>query len=203
MKLLVTVLILGVALPAFAETIEAPTMKYDGADEKFHRDRWEITTGAAVYFSPFGATHNRRTADYALAVADAGYMLTDVKEWGVMRGNVEMIGEVFGGGIFEGKGNYVAGFTLSPRYNFVQPGWKIVPYFQLGAGITFTDVDHELVGQRFNFNLGGAVGVRYYIKPNLALNAEYRAQHISNANQSDHNVGINAQGGLIGVSWLY
>jgi lipid A 3-O-deacylase len=214
MKFLTTAcVLLAMASPLFAQTnsvsetktseTDAPSIKYDTAEDVFQKGTWEFGAGGAVFFSPFSATKNRPTHDYALAVFDAGYMLTDVKEWGWARGNFEFVGELFGGGVFVGRGNYVAGMTLWGRYNFVQPGWKFVPYGQIGAGLGFTDIDQRVIGQVFQFNLDVAFGTRYFIKPNLALNAEYRYQHLSNANTGPKNIGINAQGAFLGVSWFY
>ncbi len=177
-------------------------VSYD-REENFHRGEWELGGGAAVMFSPFGATRNRPTHNYAVGILQAGWMLSDINEWGAARGNFELVGEGFGGGVFVGRGNYVSGFTLWLRYNFIQPGWKWVPYAQIGAGGTATDIDQRIVGQVFQFNLDAAVGTRYFIKPNVSINAEYRYQHISNANIGPNNLGINAQGAMLGASYFF
>jgi opacity protein-like surface antigen len=204
MKFIGSVLIFAaLASSTFAEPIASSGMKYDGAEDHFQKGQWEGTVGAAVFFSPFAATKHRPTHDYALAVFDVGYMLCDVKEWGFARGNVEFLGELFGGGVFVGRGNYVSGFTLSGRYNFVQRDWKLVPYGQIGVGAGLTDIDKRVIGQVFQFNIDAAVGARYFIKPNLSLNAEYRYQHLSNANSGPKNIGVNAQGAMLGASWFF
>lgn len=195
--------LVAAAISVSAEPVAAPGVSYDKVGDAFHKGAWEIGAGAAVMFSPFGATQSRPTHNYALAVGQLGYMLTDIKEWGPARGNFEVVGELFGGGVFVGRGNYVTGMTLWGRYNFVQPDWKWVPYAQIGAGFGATDIDKAVIGQVFQFNLDAAVGVRYFLRPNLALNAEYRYQHLSNANSGPKNVGINAQGALLGASWFF
>jgi hypothetical protein len=85
----------------------------------------------------------------------------------------------------------------------VPPQWKVVPFFQLGAGISFSDIDHKIFGQAFSFNLDAGTGVRYFIDPRCSLNAEYRFQHISNADTANNNLGINAQGAVLSVSWYF
>ena len=194
-------LLSGLTFNVLAEPITAPDLSLKA--EVFQKGQWEAGGGGAVLFSPFAATKNRPTHDYALAVVDVGYMLSDIKEWGWARGNFEVLGELFGGPVFVGRGNYVAGMTLWGRYNFVQPGWKVVPYAQIGAGAGGTDIDQKIIGQVFQFNLDAAVGLRYLIRPDLALSGEYRYQHISNANTGPRNLGVNAQGVFLGVSKFF
>jgi len=196
-------LFIGLAARLSAEPITSSGMNYD-SDGIFRAGQWEASAGVGVFFSPFLATKGRPANDYVLAVFDVGYMLSNIKEWGPARGNFEILGEVFGGPVVTGDhGNYVAGLTFWGRYNFVQPGWKFVPYGQLGIGATATDLDQSIIGQVFQFNLEAAVGTRYFIKPHVALNAEYRYQHLSNANSGTRNVGVNAQGVYLGVSWFF
>jgi opacity protein-like surface antigen len=130
-------------------------------------------------------------------------MLSGVKGSGVFRGNFELVGEGFGSAIFEGSGSYIAGMTIWMRYNFVSQSWRFIPYFQGGLGLTSTDISREIVGQPFNFNLNLGVGTRYLFSEHWAVSLEYRFQHISNANTGEHNLGINAQGPILGVSYLF
>ncbi|PYJ08001.1 MAG: hypothetical protein DME25_02515 [Verrucomicrobia bacterium] len=173
------------------------------AEGLFAGGRWEATLGSGAMFSPFVANKNRPTINYTLSELQVGYMLSDVKEAGWLRGNVELAGSSFGGAIFEGSGDYIAGGTLWLRYNFVPRDWRVVPYGQAGAGITFTDADRRVVGQTFNFNLDLGVGARYLIDRHWSVALEYRYQHISNANTARKNLGINAQGPIISVSYFF
>lgn len=172
-------------------------------DDHFQRGWHEATTGAGVMFSPFVATKNWPTINYAFAYGQAGYMIDDVRGEGIFRGNFELVPDLFAAGIWQRTGHYIAGWTLWGRYNFVPPGWRVTPYMQLGAGAVLTDISHQIDGQNFNFNLDISLGVRYFIKRNLSLNAEYRYQHISNADTGRHNLGINANGPVLGVSWFF
>jgi hypothetical protein len=111
--------------------------------------------------------------------------------------------EIFAADIYHGPGNYIAGATLWLRYNFVPEGWKFVPYIEGGGGGTSLDIPHNYDGKDFNFNLEAAVGFRYFIMPRCSLNAEYRFQHISNADLWDKNIGVNASGPSVGVSLFF
>lgn len=179
------------------------TVSSGGWRDHFDKGKHEAAVGAGVFFSPFGASKNRPTENYAGPLVQIGYMLNRPDHGADWRGNFEVVGELSGAGVFEGKGNYLASTTLWLRYNVVPPKWDIVPYLQLGAGVSLTDIDHRIFGQAFNFNLDAAVGLRYFIKPDWSLNGEYRFQHVSNANMAEHNLGINAQGPVVSVSWYF
>ena len=163
----------------------------------------EATAGEGIMFSPFVATLNRPTLNYELTEFQLGYMLTPVRGSCFWRGNVEVVGSAFGGPIVEGRGSYVAGATAWLRYNFVPHLKKFVPFVQAGAGLTTTDLDRRVEGQDFNFNLNLGVGVRYFVSPNWSVNLEYRYQHISNDNLSAHNLGVNAEGPMLSVSYYF
>jgi opacity protein-like surface antigen len=169
----------------------------------FQYKRCEAAFNNGVLFSPIAPAHDRPTINYTLSEVQLGYMLSDVKGAGWWRGNVELAAAGFGGAVYQGPGGYVAGGTLWLRYNFVPPGWRVIPYVQGGAGVTSTDIDHEIVGEPFNFNLDLAAGARCFIARRWALSLEYRYQHISNANISNKNLGINAHGPILGVSFLF
>lgn len=154
-------------------------------------------------FSPIGADHLRGTENYTLSGLQFGWMLTEPGEDRWWRGNWELSLEAMGGAVYDGKGSFIAGGTLWVRYNFVQSGWRVVPYLALGAGAEGTDMDRELIGQTFNFNLEIAPGVRWMVAPNWSVDLELRYQHISNAKLSKHDIGINAVGPMVGVSYFF
>jgi opacity protein-like surface antigen len=173
------------------------------SDDPFTKGRYEASLTGGVLFSPFIANGGRPTINYTISEAQFGYMMDNVRSSGFFRGNYELLGEAFGSAIFEGDGDYIAGMTFWARYNFVQRNWRVVPYVQAGAGLTATDIDRHIVGQAFNFNLNLGIGARYLISERWALILEYRYQHISNADTAKHNLGINANGPILGVSFLF
>jgi opacity protein-like surface antigen len=175
----------------------------DLSDYFFHRGQYEIALSSGVMFSPIGADKNRHTVDYTLSGLQFGWMLTDVMGSGWLRGNVEVAGEAIGGAVWKGRGSYIAGGTAWLRYNFVQPGWRWVPFTQIGAGMEGTDMDQRLIGEKFNFNLNVGEGVRYFVAHNWAVDLEFRYQHISNAKISNRDVGINAVGPILGLSYFF
>jgi opacity protein-like surface antigen len=170
----------------------------------FARGRYEAALSGGIMFSPFIADSNRPTLNYSVTGLQLGYMLSDVKGDGWWRGNYELAGEGFGSAVLHGPGGYIAGGTIWLRHNFVpRRAWALVPYFQAGAGAVSTDIERELVGEQFNFNLDLGLGVRYFVSSHWSVSLEYRYQHISNANLGRNNIGINAQGPILGVSCFF
>jgi len=198
-------LFMSLAAAAATETAGEDNASQGRAPESmFDGGRYEAAFTSGVLFSPFVVTHNRPTIDYTISSFQLGYMLGDVKGNGWWRGNFELAGEAFGSGIFEGEGGYIAGGTLWLRYNFLPPrSSTLVPFAQAGGGFVSTDIDHGIVGQPFNFNLGLSLGIRYFVGRNWALSLEYRYQHISNANLGTRNLGINADGPVLGISYFF
>ena len=195
---------LSLCLAVFAQN-DLTTTNNDSTstDSLFEKGDWEITLNSGALFSPFVAVNGRPTVNYSMTAVQIGKMLNNPSDDLWWRGNWEFVGELFAGTIFKGHGNYLAGNTLWLRYNFLPENCRIKPFAQAGMGLVFTDVDRRLVGQDFNFNLELGVGFRYFISRNWSANFEYRYQHISNANISDKNVGVNAQGPMLGISYYF
>jgi opacity protein-like surface antigen len=172
-------------------------------DEFFRCGRFEASVGNGCLFSPFAAIRNRPTLNYTLSEFQLGYMMTDVAGHGIWRGNWEVANAAFGGRVFEGVGDCIAGATIWLRYNVLPRQSRFAPFVQAGAGGTYTDINPRLVGQDFNFNLDLGAGVRYLLSSHSSVNLEYRYQHISNANMADRNLGVNAHGPMLAVSFFF
>jgi hypothetical protein len=172
-------------------------------DDNFRHGWHEATVGSAVYFSDVIRRFDHPDVNYWAGYAQLAYTMTSPGGEGFFRGSFQLAPEVFGAGIFHGPGSYVAGATIWFRYNFVQPGWRFVPYVAGGGGGTFLDIPHQFDGKDFNFNLDLAAGARYFVTQHCSLNAEYRFQHISNANLWSRNVGLNTTGPALSVSFFF
>ena len=190
----------GVEQPVPAATIRE-------TQSNFSRGSKEFQNVAGAYFF-FDTTQNNRPAiDFALDSARFGIMLNDPWMAGPFSGNMELLGEVFGGGIFDGPGNVMAGATLIFRYNFVQPRARLVPYLQIGAGGVYTDIGEEesrgLISLPVEFNLQGIVGTRIMLNDRWSLVIEGAYRHISNAEIKKPNFGIDSAGGNVGFGFFF
>lgn len=173
------------------------------SETPFDKGTFELQVLAGSYFSFV----NPPRIDYAIGTVRGGWMLYTPSGEGPLRGNVEFLIEGFGGGIFNGPGSALAGVTLFLRYNFVQPGATIVPYFQIGGGGAYSDVykdqSQRIIGAEFEFNLQASIGLRCFLSERCAFVVEGGYRHISNAGLAERNIGLNSLGGQIGFSYFY
>ncbi|HXT13276.1 MAG TPA: acyloxyacyl hydrolase [Candidatus Angelobacter sp.] len=175
----------------------------NGISDYFQSGRYDVTLSSGVMFSPIGADRNRPVENYVLNGLQVGRMLSSAHGDRWFRGNWEASVEAIGGAVFQGRGSYLAGATLWGRYNFVQPDWRVAPYLAAGAGAEATDMDQRLIGEKFNFNLNIGAGMRWFVSRQWAIDLECRYQHISNATIAKHDIGINAVGPMVGVSYFF
>ena len=106
---------------------------------------------------------------------------------GILRGYSEFFFRADYDQIVHGPETHYEGMIVGPRYNFVQPNWKVIPYVEGGVGFVFADSNPEAggLGEDFNFTFIVGAGAKYNITDNffVRLGAEY--QHVSNAGLSD------------------
>jgi len=74
------------------------------------------------------------------------------------------------------------------------------PYAFAGGGVLFVDLGLPTMGSRLNFSYQGGTGIQYLIHKDLALTAEYRYHHISNAGTAEPNEPLNSSLILFGIS---
>src|SRR5579871_3524240 len=157
---------------ACARALGQDSVQSNASENPFQRGKYELNLSSGIMISPIGADRNRPTLNYTLSGIEFGWMLTDVSHNGWFRGNLEVTGQIIGGAVYFGPGNYLAGATAWARYNFVpQQHWQVIPYIQGGAGAEAIDMDTRLVGGGFAFNLNVGVGARYLVANNWSINA--------------------------------
>ncbi|MDQ2659694.1 MAG: acyloxyacyl hydrolase [Verrucomicrobiota bacterium] len=168
----------------------------------FDKGAHEFQNVAGAFFF-FDTTQNNRPAvGYAVESARLGWMTYSPSGPGLLRGNFELLGEAFAGGIFDGPGDVLAGLSLLFRYNFVQPNALIVPYVQFGGGGVYTNISEResngLISLPVEFNLQASIGSRFMISSRWSVVAECTYRHISNATIQSPNYGIDTLGGSLG-----
>ena len=77
---------------------------------------------------------------------------------------------------------------------------KLYPYVFAGGGVLFVDLGLPTMGSRLDFSYGGGNGIQYMLRKDLAVSAEYRYHHISNAGTAEPNEPLNSSKFLIGIS---
>lgn len=89
--------------------------------------------------------------------------------------------------IVHGPEHHYEGIMVGPRYNFVQPGWDVIPFVEGGVGVDFAKSRADLggLGQDFNFSFEAAAGAKFKINCDWFARLEVEYQHLSNAGLSE------------------
>ena len=173
----------------------------------FDRGSWELEGGAGFYGSFSESAAKRTTVDYELNDLRVGWMYDSPRHAGIWRGNNEFMLEALYAHITFGPGHYVAGAGIMYRYNFIPMDSKFVPYLQIGAGAVGNDIYKDPqqgeLGQSFQFLLQAAVGVKYLITDQWQISTELGYRHLSDANMTEKNEGLNSVGGLVQISYMF
>jgi lipid A 3-O-deacylase len=156
--------------------------------------------GAGIGTKVFGSRHAH---DLALLSAHFGRIFTaEVGKGHWYRGNWEWLGELWGGWQLRPNQRQLFGLTSLIRYNFVT-GSCWVPFVNLGAGFSYSDIRGRDLSTEFNFNLQLGAGAHYFLRKNTALTLQYRWFHLSNAGIKLPNNGTNTQMFFAGLSWFF
>ncbi|MEO0453802.1 MAG: acyloxyacyl hydrolase [Verrucomicrobiota bacterium] len=212
--------ILGVFLAIFSSVDLVAEEWYNGdfytpdfekvsvSQDRFVEDRISIEFMAGGVYAPIGIGPSHDTFTYSLTNIRLNWMLNTPSGNGFfLDGNFEAIIELSASYIFTSWGNVIVGPTGLVRYNFVQPGWKVVPYIQAGAGVVYTDAHEDPtqdeIGQAIEFTPQASVGLKFLADEDWSINTELIFHHISNASLSPQNDGTNALGGMVGFTYYF
>jgi opacity protein-like surface antigen len=80
------------------------------------------------------------------------------------------------------------------RYDFAT-GTRFIPFVDVGAGVTLTGIREPDLSNIFEFNLQAGGGLHWFFRDNAALTFEFRYIHLSCAEITSPNLGVN------GVLW--
>lgn len=128
-----------------------------------------------------------------------GTIAKDSFLYGSLETGVEPIYQQYFG---RSHGAYFAGLGLAARYHFLGLG-RFVPYAELGAAAGGTNLRVLEIDSSFAFRLYGGFGASFFVTDRAALYAGYRIVHISNGNTSQPNRGLEANSGVLGVSFFF
>ena len=193
------------ALPVIQQTALTPSGKniwVEGIGEGFR-------SGTQVLSVSVGGTHGviifggEEHHHLALLSGFYGQMIGGIKgtdSW--YRGNWEVRGELFAGVQLNSHNEGIAGITPHIRYHFAT-GTHFIPYLDVGAGLSLTEIRDPDLGGAFQFNLQAIAGVNYFIQDSVAVHLEARYLHVSSAAIYKPNNGVNTVGAFIGVSTYF
>jgi hypothetical protein len=198
--------------PVYLETgrpvgVPDPNAREFQDDSPYVSGRLTLEMGASAYFAPVGLGPHIPTFDYTPVDLRLGCILTTPHESGLFRGSLEALIGGMAAPVVNGFGDVLGGPTLLLRYNFVQPHCRVVPYYQIGGGLLFTDAhedpNQKAIGQSFEFLLTMGVGCHVLLDDHWSLNVEASYQHISNADLASRNLGVNALGGVVSLTYFF
>jgi len=159
-----------------------------------------LLSGYGISHRYFGATRTQvQTWD---AIARYGYFLSDeIGKGSWFQGRHQILAELpYHMALDHDARSMVGGYLLGSWKFTSLKEWA--PYLFAGGGILFVDTGLPTMGSKLDFSYQGGTGVQYFIRPDMALMAEYRYHHISNAGTATPNEPINSSKILIGISWL-
>jgi lipid A 3-O-deacylase len=133
---------------------------------------------------------------YGIVVSD---LLAEERFW---RGRVLLAGEFLFGRQFKPDTAVLFGATPLVRY-VVDTGGRWKPFVEGGVGFALTDIGGPSLGGKLQFSPQGGAGVYWFMKRDLALAAQHRFIHYSNASLRSPNVGINQHVFLVGLTRFY
>jgi opacity protein-like surface antigen len=152
---------------------------------------WTLELGSGVSWSNVRSGQPNQAYTVVPISLTASLKLDDVSLDHFMGGYLRGYSEFFFRGDYEqilrGPETHFEGFMAGPRYNFVQPGWKIIPYVEGGVGFDFADSNPAGggLGQDFNFSFEAGAGAKYNICDDFYVRLGVEYQHLSNAGLSD------------------
>jgi len=189
-----TGMVMTIAILGFMTAVNA-----DDLPVKTSSSEYSLLTGYGITHKFFGATRTQvQTWDN---IARFGYFLSDEVARGTWcQGRHELLIELpYHMGVDHNAKSMVGGYLLG--------SWKFTglhefaPYVFAGGGVLFVDLGLPTMGSKLNFSYQGGCGLQYFVKPDLALTAEYRYHHISNAGTATPNEPLNSSKILFGVSY--
>ena len=131
-----------------------------------------------------------------------GAILTDPMGPSFLKGNVELLGEGTYDYVFHHQRKYGIGLSGLLRYNFIA-GDCFKPFVQIGIGVYHSNLKMKDFPNDFNFLSQFGVGFNWFITPQVALQADGRVQHYSNAGFYEHNAGLNMQKFDLGIAYFF
>jgi hypothetical protein len=195
------VLCVVLAGPAHGQPAAAPAP----SEQRFAKgaESWGVSVAHGLGLGVFGSNgRDVEEVEYVGLVPRYGRGLTDpVGEGRWYHGNLELLLEGTLLVAYAPKGGFIGGANALLRYNFLGDS-RFVPFLEVGAGVAGLELDLEDQADGLAFALQGGLGLHYWLSRQLALTAEWRLHHLSNADIHHDNTGINDSRLMVGLSWF-
>ena len=187
-------LTLATALPCrAAETATPQTARSEAA----------ILGGYGITHRGFGATRTQvQTLDTILRYGR--FLSGEIGRGAWYQGRHELFMELPLHLVVDPRDRIMTGAYLLGSWKFTGMSSEgLYPYAFAGGGVLYNDLGLATQGTRLNFSYQGGIGLQKMLRPDLALMAEYRYHHVSNAGTAEPNEPLNSSKFLIGISKLF
>jgi hypothetical protein len=160
---------------------------------------YSLLAGYGITMRGFGATRTQmQTVD---AIGRFGYFLSDEVGKGWYRGRHELLVELPLHLAVDPRTRVMTGGYLLGSWKFTGLKERLLyPYVFAGGGVLYVDLGLPTMGSRLDFSYQGGTGIQYLIRNDLAVTAECRYHHISNAGTASPNEPLNSIKILFGIS---
>ena len=158
---------------------------------------WAVLGGYGTTHRGFGATHTQvQTLD---AILRYGRFVSGEIGPGWLKGRHQVLLELpLHLSLDQGGRSMTGGYVLgSWKFTSLK---QVAPYVFAGGGILFNDLGLPTQGTRLNYSYQVGTGLQYVVSPFLAVTAEYRYHHVSNAGTAEPNEPLNSSKFLFGVT---
>lgn len=200
------------------QTSKTPHPKPDFNRQVYYKNRLDFSfeSGWLPINIPFvfdvflGDGYNMTPLKYTLVpnIASLRWQMDSVGGPWFLRGNWDLSLSAALVVIPRGPETHYGAYIMGIRRNFVQPRWRIAPYFDGRLGLGGIDAKEPLgvafaQGQAFTFTMNMGAGARYNFNPRFSISAGMNWMHISNLYLSEPkylNYGINVYGPMAGVN---
>jgi lipid A 3-O-deacylase len=191
-RLSALVLLILVVLPLCAVAEETPVVSEAGSEYAF-------LSGYGITHRGFGATRSQ-VETFDMILRYGRFLSDEVGKGQWWQGRHELLLELPYHLAIDHDGRSMAGGYILGSWKFTGME-RTAPYVFAGGGVLYMDLGLHTMGSRLNFSYQGGTGVQYFIRKDLALTAEYRYHHVSNAGTATPNEPLNSSKFLIGVSF--
>ncbi|HEX3438258.1 MAG TPA: hypothetical protein VHT24_15935 [Pseudacidobacterium sp.] len=196
--------LLALVLACFAHTASGEDLKSKISDKKlrdsgdfnrsiYYKNKLEFSleTGWLPNNIPFvfdflvGSRYSEWPLHYTLVpnIASLRWHVDNIWGWGVLRGNTDFTFSGLYTAIPRGPETRYFAFLYGIRRNFIQPRWRIVPYFEARGGVG--DINAKgpygvlyAQGQDLTFTLLMGSGARYNFNSKYSLSAGMTYMHV-------------------------
>ena len=190
------------SVPESKAVVSGPTQ----SEDFIHGGQFDLIVTDGFYSSTLVPSPRKPIYSFNETDVQLGYMFP---VWGssFYRGNFEPLADLFLWESTREHSGILGGGALGLHYNFVQPGWRLVPYIGFSLGLSGNDLyvqqSQRIIGGPFEFVLQANIGARYFVNKNWGLMLEGGYQHVSNDNIYPRNVGLNQTGGRFGAFFTF